>query len=133
MGSARSDRRTILRSWHLESVMGVVRDEWSQVGSDLISPQGARHPAARDAPPLIEDGDAAVEALVDLDGGLGIVALMRRGQELDLLASEADGVIIVYGALVLKAKDGLRVEPGGPGPIGRGWVHRPPGEAGIVA
>jgi hypothetical protein len=81
---------------------------------------------------MVEDGDAAIEALVDLDDRFGVVALVRAGQELDLCGPERDRVVVAHGALVFEAEDRLGVEAGGPGPIGSGWVRRRLGEAGVV-
>lgn len=88
---------------------------------------------ARDARLLVEDGDAPVEALVDLDHGVRIAALPGIGQELDLVSAEGHRVVVAHRAPILEAEDGLRIETGGPGTIGGGGIRWSLSEARIVA
>ena len=90
-------------------------------------------PLAGDAGALGEDGDAPIEALVDLNGSLRVTAALRPGQELDVVRAEGDRVVVADDAAVLEAEDCLRVKPGRPRAIrGRG-IGRRLGKARIVA
>jgi len=64
----------------------------------------------------VEDGERAIEALVNLDGGLGVgvAAVLCLGQELDEVGGEGDRVVVTDDALVLEAEDGLWIELGRP-------------------
>lgn len=78
-----------------------------------------------------DDGKRAIEALVDLDAGFSIAAVV--GQELKDVRAEGDRVVVGDDARVLKAEDGIRDEMGGPGAIGALRPRRGPGKARIVA
>ncbi len=93
----------------------------------------ARQGLTRQASPLVVDGNAAIEALVDLDRGLRIAATAGSGEELQAVRAAGDGVIVADDPLVLEAEDGLRIESGWPRPIGRSGISGWPREAGIEA
>lgn len=82
---------------------------------------------------MIKDHDTAIEAFVDFDGGFRVTAAARPRQELDHLPVPGDGVGIVAHAEVLETEDGVRIEPGRPGPKGRSRIRRWLSEAAIEA
>ncbi len=85
-------------------------------GRHLRSGRGER--AAGQAAPLVEDGDLAVEVLVDLGARLRVAAALRPREELEPMRSEGDGVVIGDGDAVLEAEDRVGIEAGGPGAVG---------------
>lgn len=68
---------------------------------------------------MIEDGDRAVEPLVDLDPGLRVAPTLGARQKLHPVRSEGDGVVVGDHPSVLEAEDGVELAVGGPGPEGR--------------
>ena len=84
----------------------------------------------------IEDSEAAVEVVMEIDGGLGVAAAMDHGRELELVAVERDGVVISDAAAVVEGEDGVAVESRGQraeGGVGLGGGdHEAPVELGQV-
>lgn len=71
-----------------------------------------------EAATLIPDRERAIEPLMDFDGQLGVAAAAGAGENLQTLRADRDGVVIPDPPLVLEAPDRVRIEPGGPGPVG---------------
>ncbi len=82
---------------------------------------------------LVPDGERAVEPFVDFDEHLRVAAAARTRQQLEAPGAHCDSVIVGDAPLVFEAKDGVRIEAGGPGPVGRRGVRSWLGEAGVVA
>ena len=82
---------------------------------------------------LIEDGEGAIEALVDFHGGFGVTAPARSRGDLQAMRAERDGVVVADDAEVLEAEDRLGVEPGRPRAIRGCGIGRRLGKARIVA
>jgi hypothetical protein len=83
--------------------------------------------------PLGEDGEGPVETFMDLDAGASIGAPPRIRQDLQVVRAEAHRVVVLDGAQVLEAADGVEVEIGGQKPEGCLSFCRGPGEATIMA
>jgi hypothetical protein len=92
-----------------------------------------RQRVMRQAPSLIENGDAAVEAFVDVHRRFGIAAPAGSEEELQATRAEGHGVVIADDALVLEAEDRLRIQPRGPRPIRGRRARRRLRKARIVA
>src|SRR5271155_548729 len=92
---------------------------------------GLRGPMHAKAVSPIVDDDDLIKAHVDVDPGSGVTALRRSGRELEHVAKNADGVIVLDGPLVLEAADALEMTGrGAPRRLGLGSRM---GEARIVA
>lgn len=76
----------------------------------------------RQAPSLIENGDAPIEAFVDVYRGFRVAATAGSGEELQAVRAEGDGVVVADDALVLEAEDRVRIESGRPWAIGRSGI-----------
>src|SRR2546422_536716 len=74
---------------------------------------------SRQAPLLIEDSETTIETFVDVDRGFRIAPTAGTGKQLEAMRAAGDGVVVTNDALVLEAKDGVRIEGGGPRPIRR--------------
>ena len=79
--------------------------------------------------PLIQDDEAAIEELAQLDAAAGVGAVVRAGRQLDPAGPEADGVVTGDLARVAAAKDEGELARGD-APGGR-RVARGPREAGV--
>ncbi|TET54264.1 MAG: hypothetical protein E3J64_02155, partial [Anaerolineales bacterium] len=53
---------------------------------------------------LVADGERSVEALVDVDACAGVADTIWSWRDLEEMATEGDGVVVVDGALVLEAE-----------------------------
>ena len=84
-------------------------------------------------PALIDDGERAIEPFVDVHAGFGVAGPMGIGEDLERVLLQGDGVVVGDGPQVLETKDGVGVEPAGPGAIGGRALRRGTSEAGIVA
>lgn len=78
-----------------------------------------------------EDGNRAIEALMDFDPRFGQTPTV--GDDLEQMGAQGQGVIIGDGAEVLEAEDGSGIERVRPGAVDRLWVGGGLGEARIVA
>jgi len=102
-------------------------------GGDAVGRRRGGQAVAREACALVDDGDAPIKALVDLDERLGIAAPTARREQLDQFRPKGDGVVVADRALVFEAEDGLGIEACGPRTIGGSRIGRLLGEAGIEA
>lgn len=84
-------------------------------------------------PALIEDGEGAIEPLVDVHAGFRVTGPVGIGEDLERAVLQGDGVVVSDDPRVLEAKDRVGVETGGPGAIGGLALRRWMGEEGIVA
>ena len=82
---------------------------------------------------LIADGQAAIEPLTDLDAGASITATLAIGGDRQRMTGKGDRVVAVDGALMLEAKDLLRLESRGPRSVGRARLAWRDRESGIEA
>jgi hypothetical protein len=80
-----------------------------------------------------EDREGAVEAFVDFDASASVGAPPGIRQDLQGVRAEAHRVVILDGAQVLEAADGVEVAAGRQRPEGRFSFGRRAGEAPIVA
>jgi hypothetical protein len=81
--------------------------------------------------PAGEDGQRPIEALVDFDASSSQAAAV--GDDLEEMRPESQRMVVGDGAEVLEAKDGIGIEPRGPGAVDRLRMRGGSGEAGIVA
>ncbi len=81
--------------------------------------------------PTVVDDEEIIKTHVDVDAGSGVTALPRSGGELEHVAKNADGVVVLDGPLVLEAADALEMARGGA--PGRLRLGRRMGEALIEA
>jgi len=88
-------------------------------------------PACAEALSPVGDGEAPIEARVDVDPRASVAAPAGAGCELEEMPIDLDGVVVLDRALILEAADPFQVGRGG-APGGFGLRGRP-GEAGIVA
>ncbi len=95
--------------------------------------EGSRKRTCGQRPVLIEDGERAIEPLVDVHAGFGVTGPVGIGEDLEGAFLQGDGVVVGDSPPVLEAKDGVGIEAAGPGAIGGLALRRGPGEAGIVA
>jgi|SRR5713226_2805250 len=97
------------------------------------SGERSRERTGGEFPAVIEDGEGAIEPLVDVHAGFRITGPVGIRENLERAFLEGDSVVVGDDASVLEAKDRVGVEAGGPGAIGGLALRRGPGEAGIVA
>lgn len=90
----------------------------------LACPDRARSPhrrvqgAGSEPVSLIDDGEGAIESLMDFHAYLRITGSLGIRQDLDRTLIQGDGVVIGDGAQVLEAKHGVGVEVLRPRTIG---------------
>lgn len=84
---------------------------WS--GGNALATGGDR--LNRQSLPVIDNGEAAIEALMNLDLRARVAASLRARKELQMVRAERDGVVGRDGAAVLEAEDCIRIHVGGPG------------------
>lgn len=82
---------------------------------------------------LIPAGEGAIEPFVHFDGELRVTAAVWSREDLQTTGADSDRVIVAYAPLVLEAEDGVRIEPSGPGSVGRLGVRGRACEARVVA
>lgn len=80
-----------------------------------------------------EDGEGAIEPLVDLDGGPSIGPAPSIGEDLEVMRSEAHGVVVAHAATVLEAAHRGEIETVRDGTKGGGSLRRGASEALIMA
>lgn len=100
------------------------RDALDISGADEVERQGAA---------LVEDGQGAVEALMDLDVGPGVAAPVGTGEDLHAAWAEGHRIIGCDGPAVLEAEDRLGIQVGRPGAEGRRGLGGVLGEARVEA
>ena len=69
-------------------------------------------------PPVVVDGEAVVEGLMDGDRGLGVAEAVRARKDLEGEAFKADGVVVSDDAFVLKADDAVELARAEPRAVG---------------
>ncbi len=84
----------------------VARGDWSQLWR---GEEAGGKPLA-----LVPDGERTIEPFVDVDEHLRVAAAARARQNLETPGAHRDGVIVGDAPLVFEAKDGVRIEAGGP-------------------
>lgn len=82
---------------------------------------------------VIPAGEGAIEPFVHFDGELRVTAAVWSREDLQTTGADSDRVIVAYAPLVLEAEDGVRIEPSGPGSVGRLGVRGRAREARVVA
>ncbi len=89
--------------------------------------------ACRQGLTVIVDCQAAVQALVDLDPCLRVAAPAGTRQDLQVMRSDGERVVVGDGGEVLEGEDGIGIEGIGPEAIGGLGLGRRLGEARVVA
>lgn len=119
----------LTRYWHGDDR----RERWTRPLEDVVHGLrlGLGEPMRAKALPPIVDDENIIKTQVDVDSGSGVTALSRSGRELEHVAKNADGVVVLDGPLVFEAADAL--EMAGGGAPGRLRLGRRMGEALIEA
>ena len=67
---------------------------------------------------MVVDGEAAVQALLDLDPRPGVALPLPIRLNLEAVLAQADGVVVGHCPLIFEAADGIQVQACGQGTIG---------------
>jgi hypothetical protein len=86
-----------------------------------------------DAAALVEDGERAIEALVDGDAGFRIAPAARAWGDIDEVGAEADRIVVIDRGGIVKAADGIEVQVCGDGAPSGAGLGRRFGEAAVEA